>query len=814
MKKDFDINSLRKEFAELKAKYLELRYKAVLSKKTADDAKNLLEDVQARNQALLEANPDLMFVFDRDGNFLDYNAESGDMYAVPESFIGKKVDLVLPPDVAKLTHDKIKALYETNQMQIYDYQLVINGELRFFESRMVKYGQDKALAVVRDITERKNYEFKIKERESKYQELYDLLRLLADTTPDMIWAKDVEKRFIFVNKAICRDLLNAKDTNEPIGKTDLFFALRERERHPENPEWHTFGELCMDSDEITMQEMRPMQFEEFGNIKGKFVFLDVHKAPLLDKNGKLIGVVGTARDITKYKEYERQLKLSEETYRGIINSISEAVYIQDENGIFLDVNDTATKIYGFPREYFIGKSPEFLSAPGYNDLPKVAEYVKKAYNGEPQQFEFWGIKHDGSHFPKVVSVTPGKYFGRRCVIAVARDITERKKWENDLIEAKAKAEENDKLKSAFLANMSHEIRTPLNGILGFVQLMKDPKTNKESFNRYLDIIEKSGERLNDLLNGLIDLAKIESGQIEVKTRPVKIFDIYSYLYEFFKFEAEKKGLSLLPNCKIKNFDILVETDPNLLQDSLVNILKNAVKYTDKGHIEIGCEILNGTLDFWVSDTGIGIPDEKKEAIFERFVRANEDYTNPYEGAGLGLSIAKVYVEKLGGQITLDSTIGIGSVFHVKIPVKILSEKLPNNVKKEESSVYVESSSLNILIADDDYVSALLLKEHLLKYSKNIKIVSTVTDAVEAIKTNPKYNMVFMDIKMPGMNGYKATQMIKEINPSIKVIAQTAFAMKGDEEKALAAGCDAYISKPIDSNRLGRIVEEYSKSVNQ
>jgi len=665
---EVEIKAILAELDDLRKKYEELKNLHDAQNKIQSDIESRLFESEARNAALLSANPDLMFVFDRQGYFIDYNGGTNEMYAPPHLFIGKKVDEVLPDNIAKVTHEKINQLFESGKMQVYDYELVINGKLMFFESRLVKYGADKALAVVRNITQRKNYEIALKESQQKYEELYNLLRLMADTTPDMVWAKDLEKRYIFANKAMCFELLNAVDTNEPIGKTDLYFALREREQHPEDPSWHTFGELCMDSDEITMRELRPMQFDEYGNVKGKFIFLDVHKAPLFSNEGKLIGVVGTARDITEKKEIEEKLKLSEQTYKGIINSISEAVYIQDENGVFLDVNDTAIRIYGYPRDYFIGRTPEFLSAPGYNNLEQVAQCVKKAFNGEPQVFEFWGIRHDKTYFPKIVSLTPGMYFGKKCVIAVARDITEQKKWEKEILEAKSKAEENDKLKSAFLANMSHEIRTPLNGIMGFVQLMRSPNLTKDDLDKYLNVIERSGERLNELLTGLLDMARIEAGQVKVIYKRTNIESLVHYVTEFFTPDVRAKGLGITHEISIPEQLIEVETDGYLLQDIFFNLIKNAIKYTNKGSITIGCEYFNSSLLFRVSDTGIGVPKDKQKAIFERFVRANNDLTNPVDGAGLGLSIAKAYVERLGGKIWLESEPGMGSTFYFTVPL--------------------------------------------------------------------------------------------------------------------------------------------------
>ncbi len=669
----YSLDELRSELEKIKAAYNDLKIKFEQELLYWQKNREKVVEVEQRDATLLAANPGLMFVFSRDGVFLDYSGCPNEMYIPPDIFLGKKVEQVLPRSVASLTHEKINRLFETGQMQVYDYELEIGGKLMYFESRLVRYGENKALAVTRNITSRKQAEIKLRESEVRYQELYNLLRLMADNTPDMIWAKDTQNRYIFANRSICENLLSATDTSEPIGKTDLYFAQRERDAHPDNPLWHTFCELCMDSDKLVLQELRLMQIDEFGNVKGKFLYLDVHKAPLYDREGNLIGVVGTARDITEKKAIEEKLKLSEETYKGIINSISEAVYIQDERGVFLDVNDTAVKLYGYPREYFIGKTPEFLSAPGYNDLSKVAECVIKAFYGEPQVFEFWGIRSNGEFFPKIVSLTPGMYFGEKCVIAVARDITQQKEWEQELLDAKVKAEENDRLKTSFLSNMSHEIRTPINGILGFVQLMRGLNITAEQLEKYLDIIEISGNRLNKLLSGLINLSSIESGQVVVHERLSKLNSIIEYVYDFFLPAANKKGISLEIEKAFAENQNEVLTDPDLLQDVLVNLVSNAIKYTSKGFVRIRCEYVNGLHKFAVSDSGIGIPKEKQEKIFDRFYRAHDYLTDPTEGAGLGLSIARGYVERLGGKLWVESEPDKGTVFYFTIPFKLESK---------------------------------------------------------------------------------------------------------------------------------------------
>lgn len=198
-------------------------------------------------------------------------------------------------------------------------------------------------------------EIALRESEQKYQKLSNMLRLMCDNVPDMIWAKDLEKRFIFANKAICSHLLNATDSYEPIGKTDLFFAERERSRFPDNPDWHTFGEICRDSDQITMEAGVPMQFDEFGNVKGQFLFLDVHKAPFLDENGKMIGIVGSARNITEHKKAEKALQESEEHYRILFEHTNEALFVA-QNGNIIFPNPRTTELSGYSVEELQSKA--------------------------------------------------------------------------------------------------------------------------------------------------------------------------------------------------------------------------------------------------------------------------------------------------------------------------------------------------------------------------------------------------------------------------------------------------------------------------
>jgi signal transduction histidine kinase len=243
----------------------------------------------------------------------------------------------------------------------------------------------------------------------------------------------------------------------------------------------------------------------------------------------------------------------------------------------------------------------------------------------------------------------------------------------ELIAAKEKAEESDKLKSAFLANMSHEIRTPMNGILGFADLLKEPELTGEEKLEYVSIIEKSGKRMLNIINDLIDISKVESGQMEISISEINVNEQIEYIYTFFKQEIKRKGMQIIYRNGLSTHESVIQTDREKLYAVLTNLVKNAIKYSDTGTIEFGYTLINGFLEYFIKDTGIGIPHDKKEAIFDRFIQADITDKRAFQGAGLGLTISKSYVEMLGGNIWVESEIGNGSIFYFTIPYNGVSK---------------------------------------------------------------------------------------------------------------------------------------------
>ncbi len=383
----------------------------------------------------------------------------------------------------------------------------------------------------------------------------------------------------------------------------------------------------------------------------------------------------------------------------------------------------------------------------------------------------------------------------------------------ELREAKARAEESERLKMAFLANMSHEIRTPMNGILGFAELLKDPGLSGDQQYEYIKIIEKSGKRLLNIINDIVNISKLEANMVTTNIAPTNVNEQIEYIYTFFKQEVRNKGLQLSIKNTLPSSEVFILTDSDKLYAILINLVKNAIKYTNEGSIEFGYNLISdrtpAELEFFVKDTGIGIAKESQKIVFDRFLQAENADRNIIEGTGLGLAISKAYAEMLGGRIWLESKINEGSTFFFTIPYNFTSPT-ENNVQNVRP-VYERTRHINdlkVLIVEDDQLSEELITIMVKSITDNVLIARTGPEAIEMCRKNCDLKLILMDIRLPEMSGYEVVRQIREFNKNVIIIAQTAYALSNERELAIKAGCDDYISKPFIKEDLMALIKKY------
>lgn len=376
----------------------------------------------------------------------------------------------------------------------------------------------------------------------------------------------------------------------------------------------------------------------------------------------------------------------------------------------------------------------------------------------------------------------------------------------DLKEAKRLATEADLLKSNFLANMSHEIRTPMNGILGFVQLLQNEEIEREMQHRYLDIINHNGIMLINLIDDIMDISKIEAGQLAFNKKEVNLDDLIFDLYTFFneiKFKQEKEHISIRILNLNDDENNIFYTDEHRVRQVLSNLISNSLKFTEKGIVEFGYtnNKEDNQIQFYVRDTGIGIPSDKKDIIFDRFRQIEEGSTRKYGGTGIGLFISKHIIEELGGNIWVESELGKGSSFYFTLPYENVTVKDKTTRVYSPAKQSFDWENKVIVIAEDVETNFRFLKAILKDTKATIIWTRDGEEVIKFCRENPNVDVVLMDIQMPKIDGYEATSRIKAINSNIIVIAQTAYAMPNDNIKCMEAGCNDYISKPINSSLL-------------
>ncbi|HOP04509.1 MAG TPA: PAS domain S-box protein [Tenuifilaceae bacterium] len=784
----------------------------ITERKQVDD-----EIRESRNllQTILDTIPVRVFWKDKNLNYLGCNRafakDAG--FTSPLQIIGKNdFDLAWSAQ-AELTHADDLAVINTGKAKIgyEEYRVSSNGEVIWLRTSKVPLRSPNGdvqgvLGTFENITDSKQA------KDELYRSYAENQALLA-AIPDLM--------FVFTREGIFEDYYSSS-------LDDLLL-----------PPEHFLGKHITDvlPNELANQTLQHLdllystgenQFYEYQiEIDGKKNLYESRMVKIDEQR-----VITICRDITERKKSEEAIEIERAYFEHLFDSSPEGIVVLDENDCIVRCNYEFTRMFGYTSDEVIGKRINSLIVP--TDLANEGmELTNKVAIGNLIMHETKRMRKDGSLIDVSILGKPIRFKGGQiAVYGIYRDITDRKKVEEELIfknyeiesqneeyrkineelhKAKEQAEESDRLKSAFLANMSHEIRTPMNGIIGFSQLLVSPETGKEETSQYVDIIHSCSNQLLTIINDLIDISKIEANQVTILESEVELNKLLHEQYMLFDKKFREKDIEFTLSTGLENSLANIHTDSSRLKQIISNLLNNAIKFTKQGFVRFGYTKKNDVLEFYVKDSGIGISNDFHEIIFERFRQVETKLSTQAGGTGLGLAISKAFIEKMGGRIWVESQPDSGSHFYFTIPYKPVE-----NINFSGNSLIgvdekLTSKPNTILIAEDDDFNYLYISELFAEFEVKLLRASTGLEAVNLVKENPEIGIVLMDIKMPDMDGYEATMQIKSIRKKLPVIAQTAYAFSSDREKAIEAGCDDYLSKPLKREKLISLVSKYLRN---
>jgi len=516
-----------------------------------------------------------------------------------------------------------------------------------------------------------------------------------------------------------------------------------------------------------------------------------------------------AKEKAAHHKAAKDLSESENRFKQVAEDAQEWIWEVDKNGLYTYSSHVCEKLLGYSVEEIVGKKHFFdFFIPEKKDELKKAAFDVFSQKNSFRNFENPNVHKDGHTLILSTSGSPnlddkGNLLGYR---GVDSDITERKKIMAELVAAKEKAEESDKLKTAFINNISHEIRTPLNGILGFGQLLAESNITPEERAEMFEHMHTAANRLMNTVSDYLDMAMLFSGSMDKQIKEFSLKPLFEDIIKSTKPLCLNKKIDFYFQIPDESADLTLVSDQRFIRKIFDILLNNSLKFTEQGSISCGYRIIPGFMEFYVSDTGKGIAVDKLDMIFGMFSQEITLNTRGHEGSGLGLSIARGLIHLLGGSISVISEKGIGSTFAFKVPyTKSASAEKPVIKTNDESKNTVKPL---VLIAEDDESNFLYLETVLKKSGYQYLHALNGADAVESCRQNPDISLILMDIKMPVMNGVEATKLIREFRPELPIIATTAYTQIGDEQRFLAAGCDDYLAKPILKDDLLELLYKY------
>ena len=519
-------------------------------------------------------------------------------------------------------------------------------------------------------------------------------------------------------------------------------------------------------------------------------------------------MIAIIKDKTYGKRTEAALRETERLYQTVVEAANDRIGLFTVDGKPLLLNSAFYESLGFSREEFMQLDQNESIHP--DDLERLEEEGKELFEKGFSSHEY-RVQHKKGHYLYMSSklvLIKGEEGEPDLVLFIMRDITERKRTIKELEEAKEKAEESDKLKSEFLANMSHEIRTPMNSIIGFSNLLNSSDMDDDLRGLYVNRIVSNSELLLTLITDIIDLAKIESGQLAIITGRLMVSELINEMEQYAHEEVSRLNKEKLEiETVVELGDTEFETDVIRIAQVLKNLINNAIKFTDKGKVEIGC--IKGEADqsirFYVRDTGIGISHEHFELIFDQFRQIDGSNTRKFGGTGLGLAICNNLVRLMGGKIWVESEVSGGALFQVELPLKLSASDPPQSKRSRARDSETTAKKTSILAVDDEPDTLELYSALLTQMGHKVTVADTGYEALRILEQFPLPDLVLMDVTMPVMSGTDTMKMIRERYPEVKVIAQSAHALRGDRDRFLSEGYDDYLPKPFTAAELEQVL---------
>jgi PAS domain S-box-containing protein len=772
---------------------------SVAASSIKDDFGNILyiegivEDITEKKESfvnyksLLDAIPDMMARIRKDYLILDIKPGEGMFSEQGQSdiFIGHKIDdLPFGDNIIKKFKEIITEVINKNVPIIYEYSINLLGKERYYYSRTVKNGDDEVVVIVKDITEETNLSIAL--MNSK-----EFAENLMKTANVMIVGLDIKGNVIIFNESA--EKLTGYKRNEIIGK-NWFTGISILSKEDVLRLREVFDHLIGDKEKDSVVENVIITKE--GEIK--YILWRNNE---IKENGKVTGTISFGLDISERKNYIEEIissrnnaMKSEKKYRELIETLQEGIWSIDNESTTTYVNDRMCDMLGYKSNEIIGKSLfNFMSEKSVNE---AKYYLERRKQGIIEQHDFEFIKKDGTKIYTTLETGPlknddGEYIG---AIAGIIDISERKKYEEDLIEARNKAEQSDKMKLEFLANMSHDLRTPMNSIIGFSDLLKTNDLTKSEKNDYINTIINNGKFLMALIDDIIDISKIDSKSLKIDNVDFELNKLMEELRLTYSKKIKDKKLEIIIDVDV-NKNIIINTDKYRLRQILMNLIGNAVKFTNDGYVKFGYKILNGKqLEIYVEDTGPGIERQNQKIIFERFKQIGNG-SNKFKGAGLGLSIAKSLTELLGfREIKLISELEKGSKFYFIVPYTVKPYNYITEVKLLRSQKKMNFTGKKILVVEDNAESRTIIKSYLLPTNATIIEIPDGNKIIEVLKNN-HIDLILLDLGLPGKDGYQVLEEIREFDDRLPVIIESALAMPDQKSRAFELGCDDYINKP-------------------